>query len=50
VRVGGTHKYEAYADFSTIGVTDQKATMWTMKNYMVDRHIPPGTYRSVKIK
>lgn len=50
VRVGGTHKYQAYADLSTIGVTDQTATMWTMKDYMVVRHIPRGTYRSVKIK
>jgi hypothetical protein len=50
VRVGGTHKFDAYADLATIGVTDRKTTMWTMKNFKIVRQIPRGAYRSLTIK
>lgn len=50
VRAGGTHKFDAYADLATIGDTDQKAMMWTMKDFKTVRQIPRGAYRSLTIK
>ncbi len=48
--VGGTHKYDGYVDMATIGPTGKTVTLWTLKDFKVDRQIPQGTYRSVKIK
>ncbi|MGC3976128.1 MAG: hypothetical protein QM771_17335 [Nitrospira sp.] len=48
--VGGTHKYDGYVDMATIGPTGKTVTLWTLKDFKVDRHIPQGTYRSVRIK
>ncbi|MBS0171991.1 MAG: hypothetical protein JSR62_16715 [Nitrospira sp.] len=50
VLVGGTHKYDGYVDMATIGPTGKTVTLWTLKDFKVDRQIPQGTYRSVKIK
>ncbi|HMZ55734.1 MAG: hypothetical protein JSR64_08645 [Nitrospira sp.] len=50
VLVGGTHKYDGYVDMATIGPTGKTVTFWTLKDFKVDRQIPQGTYRSVKIK
>ena len=47
--VQGTHKYDGYVDMATIGPTGKTVTFWTLKDF-VDRQIPQGTYRSVKIK
>ena len=48
--VGGTHKYDGYLDMSTIGPTGKTVTLWTLRDFKVDRQIPQGTYRSVRIK
>lgn len=50
VLVGGTHKYDGYVDMATIGPTGKTVTFWTLRDFKVDRQIPQGTYRSVKIK
>lgn len=50
VRVGGTHKYDRYADVTTIGVSGLKATLWTLRDFRVERAIPRGPYRSLTIK
>jgi len=50
VRVGGTHKYDRYVDVTTIGVSGANATLWTLRDFRVERAIPGGAYRSLKIK
>lgn len=50
VRVGGTHKYDRYVDMTTIGLWEQKATLWTLRDFRVERAIPRGPYRSVRAK
>ncbi len=50
VRVGGTHKYDRYADVTTIGVSGLNATLWTLRDFRVERAIPRGPYRSLTIK
>lgn len=50
VRVGGTHKYDRYADVTTIGVSGLNATLWTLRDFRVERAIPRGSYRSLTIK
>jgi hypothetical protein len=50
VRVGGTHKYDRYVDMTTIGVSGPKVTLWTLRDFRVERAIPGGPYRSLKIK
>ncbi len=50
VRVGGTHKYDRYVDTTTIGVSGQKVTLWTLRDFRFERAIPRGPYRSLKIK
>ncbi len=49
-RVGGTHKYDRYVDTTTIGLSGQKATLWTLRDFRVERAIPRGPYRSLAIK
>lgn len=49
-RVGGTHKYDRYADMTTIGVSGQRVTLWTLRDFRVERAIPRGPYRSLTIK
>jgi hypothetical protein len=49
-RVGGTHKYDRYVDMTTIGVSGQKVTLWTLRDFRVERAIPRGPYRSLTIK
>ena len=49
-RVGGTHKYDRYVDTTTIGLSGQKATLWTLRDFRVERAIPRGPYRSLTIK
>ena len=50
VRVGGTHKYDRYVDMTTIGVSGKKVTLWTLRDFRIERTIPGGPYRSLKIK
>lgn len=50
VRVGGTHKYARYVDMTTIGVSGPKVTLWTLRDFRVERAIPRGPYRSLRIK
>jgi len=50
VRVGGTHKYDRYVDMTTIGVSGSKVTLWTLRDFRIERTIPGGPYRSLKIK
>jgi hypothetical protein len=50
VRVGGTHKYDRYVDVTTIGVSEPKATLWTLRDFRIERAIPRGPYRSLTIK
>jgi hypothetical protein len=49
-RVGGTHKYDRYVDMTTIGVSEQRVTLWTLRDFRVERAIPRGPYRSLTIK
>jgi hypothetical protein len=49
-RVGGTHKYDRYVDMRTIGLSESQATLWTLRNFHVERAIPHGPYRSIRIK
>jgi hypothetical protein len=49
-RVGGTHKFDRYVDTTTIGLSGQKATLWTLRDFRVERAIPRGPYRSLTIK
>lgn len=50
VRVGGTHKYDRYVNMTSIGVWGPTVTLWTLRDFRVQRAIPGGPYRSVKIK
>lgn len=50
VRVGGTHKYTRYVDMTTIGVSGQRVTLWTLRDFRVERAILRGPYRSLTIK
>jgi hypothetical protein len=50
VGVGGTHKYDRYVDVTTIGVSGPKVTLWTLRDFRVERAIPRGPYRSLSIK
>jgi len=50
VRIGGTHKYDRYVDMTTIGVSGPKVTLWTLRDFRIERAIPGGPYRSLKIK
>lgn len=50
VRVGGTHKYDRYADVTTIGLSGPKVTLWTLRDFRVERAIPRGSYRSLRMK
>ena len=50
VTVGGTHKFDRYVDMTTIGVSGHRATLWTMRDFRVERAIPRGLYRSIRIK
>jgi hypothetical protein len=50
VRVGGTHKYDRYVDMTTIGVSGPKVTLWTLRDFRVERAIPRVPYRSLSIK
>ncbi len=49
-RVGGTHKYDRYVDMTTIGVSGQRVTLWTLRDFRVERAILRGPYRSMTIK
>ncbi len=42
IRVGGTHKYDRYVDMTTIGVSETKATLWTLRDFRFERAIPRG--------
>lgn len=50
VRVGGTHKYDRYVSMTSIGVWGPTVTLWTLRDFRVERAIPGGPYRSLKIK
>lgn len=50
VRVGGTHKYDRYVNMTSIGVWGPTVTLWTLRNFRMERTIPVGPYRSLKIK
>lgn len=50
VRIGGTHKYDRYVDATTIGVSGVKVTLWTLRDFRIERAIPRGPYRSLRIK
>jgi hypothetical protein len=48
--VGGTHKYDLYADMQSIGPFKHTVTLWTLKDFKVLRTVPGATYRSLRIK
>lgn len=50
VRVGGTHKYDRHVNMTSIGVWGPTVTLWTLRDFRVQRTIPGGPYRSMKIK
>ncbi len=50
MKVGGTHKFDRYVDMTTIGAAENKATIWTLRNFRVERAIPSGVYRSMRTK
>ena len=50
VRVGGTHKYDRYVSMTSIGVWGPTVTLWTLRDFHIERAIPRGPYRSLKIK
>jgi len=50
VRVGGTHKYDRYVNMTSIGAWGPTVTLWTLRDFRVERAIPRGPYRSLKIK
>jgi len=50
VRVGGNHKYDRYMNMTSIGVWGPTVTLWTLRDFRVERAIPRGPYRSLKIK
>lgn len=50
VRVGGTHKYDRYVSMTSIGVWGPTVTLWTLRDFRIERTIPRGPYRSLKIK
>ena len=50
VRIGGTHKYDRYVDMTSIGVSGTTVTLWTLRDFRMERAIPRGPYRSLKIK
>lgn len=50
VRVGGTHKYDRYVSINSIGVWGPTVTLWTLRDFYIERAIPRGAYRSLKIK
>lgn len=50
VRVGGTHKYDRYVSMTRIGVWGSTVTLWTLRDFRIERTIPRGPYRSLKIK
>lgn len=50
VRVGGTHKYDRYVNMTSIGMWGATVTLWTLRDFRVERAIPRGPYRSIKIK
>lgn len=50
VRVGGTHKYDRYVSMTSIGVWGSTVTLWTLRDSRLERTIPRGPYRSLKIK
>ncbi len=50
MKVGGTHKYDGFLDMATVVPTGHRVTVWTLKDFKVDRQILSGTYRSTTIK
>lgn len=50
MNVGGTHKFDRYVDMTTIGASEHRVTLWTLRDFRVERAIPRGPYRSIRIK
>lgn len=50
VKIGGTHKFDRYVDMTTIGTAGTKTTIWTLRDFRVERAIPSGVYRSMRTK
>jgi hypothetical protein len=50
VKVGGTHKYDQYVDMRTIGMAGPQATLWTLRDFRIERAFPGGPYRSIRMK